>query len=87
MIAQWKCQIVEGMRASSAAKLHRRGQTDGRKWLRRLMATTGLRAIHQKARTSVLRPEHRKYRYFLQNMVSNMPNQACCFDITYTPMH
>ncbi|MFC0512544.1 IS3 family transposase, partial [Asaia spathodeae] len=66
--------------------LRRLGHEVGRKRVRRLMATMGLRAICQKPRTTVPHPAHRKYPYLLRDLVIDRPNQVWCSDITYIPM-
>ncbi len=64
----------------------RLGHDVGRKRVRWLMATMGLRAIYQKPRTTVPHPAHRKYLYLLRDLVIDHPNQVWCSDITYIPM-
>ncbi len=66
--------------------LRRLGHDVGRKRVRRLMATMGLRAIYQKPRTTVPHPAHRKYPYLLRDLVIDRPNQVWCSDVTYIPM-
>jgi len=66
--------------------LRRLGHDVGRKRVRRLMATMGLRAIYQKPRTTIPHPAHRKYLYLLRDLVIDRPNQVWCSDITYIPM-
>ncbi|MFT9159652.1 MAG: IS3 family transposase [Acetobacter sp.] len=66
--------------------LRRLGHDVGRKRVRRLMATMGLRAIYQKPCTTVPHPAHRKYPYLLRDLVIERPNQVWCSDITYIPM-
>ncbi len=45
------------------------------------LALTGLRAAHQRPRTAVPHPEHRKYPYLLRDLVIERPDQAWCADI------
>ncbi|WP_157870992.1 IS3 family transposase [Gluconacetobacter diazotrophicus] len=66
--------------------LRRLGHDVGRKRVRRLMATMGLRAIYQKPHTTIPHPGHRKYPYLLRDLVIDRPNQVWCSDITYIPM-
>ena len=66
--------------------LKRLGHDVGRKRVRRLMATMGLRAIYQKPRTAIPHPAHRKYPYLLRDLMIDCPNQVWCPDITYIPM-
>lgn len=66
--------------------LKRLGYDVGRKRVRRLMATMGLRAIYQKPHTTMQHPAHRKYPYLLRDLVIDCPNQVWCSDITYIPM-
>jgi putative transposase len=69
-----------------ATHLRRDGHDVGRKRVRRLMATTGLKAIYQRPRTTVPHPERRIYPYLLRGMVVDQPNQVWCTGITYIPM-
>ncbi|KXV53424.1 integrase, partial [Acetobacter tropicalis] len=64
--------------------LRRLGHDVGRKRVRRLMATMGLRTIYQKPRTTVPHPAHRKYPYLLRGLGIDRPNQVWCSDITYS---
>jgi len=66
--------------------LRRLGHDVGRKRVRRLMATMGLRAIYQRPRTTIPHPAHRTYPYLLRDLVIDRPNQVWCSDITYIPM-
>ncbi len=58
----------------------------GRKRVRWLMATMGLRTIYQKLRMTILHPAHRKYPYFLRDLVVDRSKQVWCSDITCIPM-
>ncbi len=67
--------------------LRRLGNDVGRKRVRRLMATMGLRAIYQRPRTTIPYPAHRRYLYLLRDLLIDRPNQTWCSDVTYIPMH
>lgn len=58
----------------------------GRKRVRWLMATMGLRTIYQKRRMTILHPAHREYPYFLRDLVVDRSKQVCCSDLTCIPM-
>jgi len=69
-----------------ARHLRRQGHGVGRKRVRRLMAKMGLVPVHQKPRTTVPHPEHRKWPYLPRNLKIDRPDKVWCADITYIPM-
>ncbi len=69
-----------------ARHLRNQGYCAGRKRIRRLMARMGLRAVHQRPRTTVPHPEHRKFPHLLRDLAIERPNQVRCADIAYIPM-
>jgi len=66
--------------------LRQLGHNVGRKRVRLLMTTIGLRVIYQKPRTTVPHLAHRKYPYLLRDLVIDRPNQVWCSDSTYILM-
>ncbi len=68
------------------AWLRRQGRSVGRKRVRRLMRTMGLKAIYRRPRTSHPALGHRVYPYLLADMDINRPNLVWAADITYIPM-
>jgi putative transposase len=50
------------------------------------MAKMGLRAVHQRPKTTVPHPEHKVWPYPPRGMAIDRPNQVWCADITCIPM-
>ena len=69
-----------------ARHLRRHGHTVDRKRIRRLMRKMGLQAVHQRPKTTIPHPEHKKWPYLLRNLDIVRPNHVWCADITYIPM-
>ena len=69
-----------------ARRLRRLGHGVGRKRVRRLMRTIGLRAVAPQPNTSRRVPGHKVYPYLLSDLDVERPNQVWCADLTYLPM-
>jgi len=61
--------------------------TIGRKRLRRIMQTMGLRPIYPGPNTSKSAQDHKKYPYLLKNLTITKPNHVWGTDITYIRLH
>ena len=66
--------------------LERLGHAVGRRRVRRLMRTMGLRSVAPGPNTSRRCPAHPVYPYLLRDLVIDRPNQVWCADVTFVPM-
>jgi putative transposase len=66
--------------------LRRQGHRVNRKRIRRLMQQMGLEAIYRKPNLSRKHPSNPIFRYLLNRLVINRPNQVWAMDITYIPI-
>jgi len=66
--------------------LKRQGHEVGRRRVRRLMRTMGLRSVAPGPNTSRRAPAHPVYPYLLRDLSITRANQVWCADITFVPM-
>lgn len=66
--------------------LEREGHEVGRRRVRRLMRTMGLRSVAPGPNTSRRCPAHPVYPYLLRDLPITRANQVWCADITFVPM-
>ena len=69
-----------------AAVLRREGHVIGRRHVGTLMRQMGIEAMYRRPRTSIPARGATIYRYLLENVAIEQPNQVWASDLTYLPM-